>query len=329
MQSADELIKMFDQNFGETLKSLTNEYDRLCNLLTYQEVLLDKKLFLNYEKQKNILEPIVLQHDRLKGTIADLTDLNGILNSVPENEKKPYNLELDLLLENVKTNISTLTKMINQIDAKQETAIIEVIANKDQSTNVLFNDLLTCYQAFCAKNNLEFKLETIKSGAKLNVAGLNALKSFSAEAGIHKLLLKNGQEHTCQVYVYEKYSSQVLFNEADVEFKASRSSGAGGQHVNTTDSSIRATHIPTGISVVCEDERSQLQNKVKALENLKQKVQEVFETNINSKIEKQKKEQIKKMKNNFVVKTYFKDDNKIEALNKTEILYADFLNGTI
>ncbi|MBQ2864448.1 MAG: PCRF domain-containing protein [Clostridia bacterium] len=332
MQSFNKFIEMFSNNYGKTLTNLLEQYNKLCNLLTYEEVLLDKKLFLSYEKEKNKLEPLILEYNNVNAKITEIIELKKLLNEISDEEKEVYVAEINSGFENIKIGVQEVIKQLNLIDAKPENVVVEVFSNSQPTTNVLYNDILKGYELFCAKNNLTFSFKNNDNNSvKISVSGLNAYKLFECEVGVHSAVLKGGQQCSCQVFVYSVLSANqsANFTENDVEFKATRSSSAGGQHVNTTDSSIRATHVPTGISVVCEDERSQFQNKAKALENLKQKVLEFFDNKLKTEIEKQKKEQHKKMKNNFVVKTYFKEDNKIIKLDKSEILYSEFLNGNI
>lgn len=115
--------------------------------------------------------------------------------------------------------------------------------------------------------------------AVLQVSGPNLLAAWQAEAGVHRVQRvppteKNGRRHTSAVTVAVVPAPQEddLFDPKDVRFETMRASGPGGQHVNKTESAVRAIHVPTGITVVCQSERSQKQNKARALAILHHRV---------------------------------------------------------
>ena len=125
----------------------------------------------------------------------------------------------------------------------------------------------------------------IKS-ATIMVEGTNAYGYLKSEAGVHRLVRvspfdASGRRHTsfASVEVMPEFEDdgKIEIRDEDIEITAHRSSGAGGQHINKTDSAIRITHIPTGIVVGCQTERSQLQNKETALKMLKSKLMEIKE----------------------------------------------------
>lgn len=325
-----ELILKFEQ-FNKLYKSkldgLCLEFDRLNELLTYQEVLLDSNLTLSYQKRLAVIEPVVLKYKSVMQDYQGALNFYSLKDEVALSEKEAFFSAINESCIAIINQLNLLSVAVELLEAELENCVVEVVSNKAGVNNVLFSDLITAYKNFCKKHDIDFVEDVEQNNTKLFLSGLNAYNFFKEEIGVH-ILTDNKQEYVCNVFVYKDLETQD-FNEKDVEFKASRSSGAGGQHVNTTDSSIRATHLPTGISVVCEDERSQLQNKVRALENLKEKVYETFKVKLEAEIEKQKKEQLKKIKNNFVVKNYSKLENKIIKSDKIEIAYSEFLNGNI
>ena len=139
------------------------------------------------------------------------------------------------------------------------------------------------------------------------------------EGGVHKVQRvpeteNKGRVHssTCQVIVMpEAKLVNVTINERDLKIDTYRASGAGGQHVNTTDSAVRITHIPTGIVVTNQDEREQHRNKAKALENLKKKIREQEHESFYNSQNANKKKQMGSGNLNEKIRTYNWHDNRI------------------
>ena len=167
-------------------------------------------------------------------------------------------------------------------------------------------ELMQMYQACAAKqkwkvkvlNSTPSKTKGIKT-ATLEVSGEN-VDMLRFEGGVHRVQRvpateAKGRVHTSTATVAvleEKVAAQVKLDMNDVEITTCRSSGAGGQHVNKTESAIRAVHKPTGIVVECQDERSQIQNKARALEIIQQRVQDFYQGKIDSAYAQERRDQV-------------------------------------
>lgn len=308
------------------LKDIESKYNNICNLLTYQEVLMDVNLCLNYQKQKNILEPIVLKYQQFECLKKNIEKLQNTKNSISTKEIDLVDDEIEdikIKLAEIKSNV---IKLLKEFNAQNSSIIVEVLSKQK---NKLFFNLIDGYKNFCKQNSLKCVIQEIKNGISLQVYGLNAKNYFKNEIGIHATFDK---QESCQVFVFDKIE-QDKFDIDDVEFSTMRSSGAGGQHINTTDSAIRATHKKTGLVCVCQNERSQFQNKQKALENLKEKVESFYANQVEKSIKSQKEKQLKGACK-IQTKIYDYANNKIEKfeLNKIEkqktiIKISDFLQG--
>lgn len=309
----------------EKIKKHYAEYNRILDLLTYEEVLLDKKLFLHLEKERNRLESIALAYGEYLKLIQTQCDIKEMLGELSHSDRLDIEKEEKLVATSISEIKEKLVKLNTTLDAQKELITIEISSDKNELSTMLRDDLFMAYTLFVENNNLSIK-STIDKNIMV-IEGLNAIEYFSGERAVH-IATKDKESAVCRVFVYDGVDNDFHFDIDDVEIVATRSSGAGGQHINTTDSAIRATHIPTKISVYAQEERSQLQNKENAIARLKDKVVAHYNNEYKKKCDTLRKEQLKDMKDNDT-KVYDYNERVVTDKFGKKIDLRDFLKGKL
>ncbi|HAJ78120.1 MAG TPA: hypothetical protein DCO89_03540 [Clostridiales bacterium] len=293
----------FDEKLSEKIDKYLARFEEINNLLTLEEVLCDEKMSIRLEKERKLLLPIA----------EKLEEINCLKNEINNKKANSQDLNEDFLFINQKIkNLETdLIEYIANMNSSNQQIIIELNAVKLTSKK-LFNFLFDGYKKFCENNNLSFNiLQNDGAFVKTRVEGQNAYDLFKNENGIHKSL-----NNSVQVVVYNDFEiKKENFGDKDIKIEIFRSNGAGGQNVNKVSTAVRITHLQTGITVSCQDERSQIQNKQRALENLKAKVEKVNAENCQKTLEIERK----KNYNKTIIRNYnFEKDIITDLKTKME-----------
>lgn len=271
----------------ERLKNIKEKYLELERDLSSPEVLNDFQKLKSLSKQKSDLEEIVLKYDEYKKCLSELESLNEIRNdaemaSLVEDELESLNEKKSTLYH----ELEVLLIPKDENDGKNIIMEIRGAAGGDEA-NIFAGDLFRMYSYYAQKQG--WKIEVVHSveGAsggyaqiECMIKGENVYSRLKYESGAHRVQRipsteTQGRVHTSTATVLvmpEVDDIEVEINEADIKMDVYHSSGAGGQSVNTANSAVRLTHIPTGIAVACQTERSQLNNREQALRLLKIKI---------------------------------------------------------
>lgn len=299
------------------------------------------------------------EHSRLSSMVGDIRDYLGLMNRNEEaaallkSETDPELKEMAQeeinatanKLEEGRQYIETLLLPPDPNDGKA--VIFEIRAGTGGDEASLFAaDLYRMYQKYCEKTGLRLELlyiaETELGGFKevtFTVSGKEAWQNLKKEAGTHRVQRipvteSGGRIHTSAVTVSvlpEVEDAEVDVEEKDLRIDVFRASGAGGQHVNKTESAVRITHIPTGMVVSCQDERSQLKNRAKAMKVLKSRLAEKQREERHASEAAAKKEQVKSGDRSERIRTYNFPQGRItdHRIGFTAYNLEQFMQGEI
>lgn len=303
------------------LEKIQKHYDDINQELMTPDLVPDRMVKLS--KELSSLEPIIEAYKDFKSLRDELSGLDEILEdkdadaemkSMAEQEK----IELKEKLETFEHDIKILLLPKDEADAKN--AILEVRAGTGGDEAALFaGNLFEMYQRFAAHQGWKFSVldstPTPIGGfkeARAEIIGQNVFEKLKYESGVHRVQRvpkteTQGRVHTSAATVAvlpEAEEVDVHIEEKDLRIDTFRASGAGGQHVNTTDSAVRMTHIPTGIVVSQQDEKSQHKNRAKALKILRARIYQVQREKIQSEQAASRKSQVGSGDRSERIRTY-------------------------
>ncbi len=269
------------------LDDMETKYNELSDKLTTEEVLNDYNLLKDLSKQRSDLEETVNTYREYKRVVNNIEEAKIMLDD--PDMKEMAEEELTTLEEKKETLYAELEKLLvpkDENDGKNVIMEIRGAAGGDEA-NIFAGDLFRMYSYYAEKNG--WKIEVIHSmegeaggfsQLECMIKGHNVYSKLKYESGSHRVQRvpeteSQGRVHTSTATVVvmpEVEDVNIEINEADLKIDVFHSSGAGGQSVNTSNSAVRVTHVPTGVAVACQTERSQLMNKEKAINLLKIKL---------------------------------------------------------
>lgn len=294
----------------EKLKTIKEKFDKLSEEIADPAIIADTKLWQAKVKEHSSLTPLMDEYNNYLKVAKDYEDATALLSSETEPDMR------EMLKEEIQSNKEKMTASEEQLkilllpkdENDEKNVILEIRGGAGGEESSLFaHSLLRMYKMYC--DNHKFKMEILNieetelGGIKeveAMIKGKNVYAKFKYESGVHRVQRvpeteSQGRVHTSTATVAilpEMEDAEVEINEKDIRIDLFRSSGAGGQHINKTESAIRITHFPTGIVVSCQDERSQTQNKEKAFAMLRAKLYDYYQHEKESEYRQNRKSQI-------------------------------------
>ncbi len=333
----------------EQLEKIEQRYQELEGLLGSPDVLSNKELYNRYVKELSGAKDQVILFREYKRTIAEAKDLETVLQ---EKHDKEF-LELaSKELEELRIKKASLEEQLKRLLAGEDKDIgKDIIVEIRQGTGgdeagLFAADLYRMYNKYAANKGWQVELmsasENESGGFKdvsFSVKGKDAFKRLKFESGVHRVQRVpvtegQGRIHTSTATVavfVEPEEVDLIIDAKDLRIDTYRSSGPGGQHMQKTDSAVRITHIPTGTVVACQDERSQIKNKTKAMRILRARILDVRQQEELKKVSRERKAQIGTGDRSEKIRTYNFPDRRVtdHRINFTSHRLEAILEGQL
>lgn len=332
------------------IKEISDHYDELGQKLADPAVISDQAAYTKLMREHKHLAPIIEKYNEYLDNKSTLDDSEELLNDSETDE------EMRLLAEEegkqAKANIERITEELKVLllprdENDDKNVIIEIRGGAGGEEAALFaGSLYRMYTMYAEAKGFKYEVlnlyDTELGGIKeisFSVSGEGAYSRYKFESGVHRVQRvpeteSGGRIHTSTVTVAvlpEAEEVDFEINPTDLQIDTYRSSGAGGQHVNKTESAIRITHLPTGLVVECQDERSQHKNKDRALKILRSRLVDMEREKQNAQIASERKSQVGTGDRSERIRTYNYPQGRVtdHRIGLTLYKLEQILNGAL
>ena len=310
----------------ERLELIKQRYDEINEELLKPEVLSDFNKQKKLSKEKGSIEEVANKYEIYKALVKEIADLKTLVNDPEMHEIASMELEeKQNEFNNLVKEIELLLLPKDENDSKDIIMEIRGAAGGDEA-NIFAGDLFRMYNKYAEKNNWKIEVTHEVEGEaggfstiEYTIRGNNVYSKLKFESGVHRVQRvpeteTAGRIHTSTATVLvmpEVDDIDIDVKWEDVRVDVYRSSGKGGQGVNTTDSAVRLTHIPTGIVVTCQNERSQIKNKERAMVVLKSRIYDMMKQKQESDVGSARKNMVGTGDRSEKIRTYNYPQNRV------------------
>jgi peptide chain release factor 1 len=331
------------------LELIQEQYHSIANQLADEGIQSDGKKMVELSKEFSRIEPVVVLFEKYQSLEEEKQATEELIKDDDGSMSDLAKEEIDSISEQLIIIEDEITPMLLSSDSRDGSNVfLEIRAGTGGDEAAIFaGDVFRMYARFCEKNSWSLEIlnqnETGQGGFKeiiAKVIGSGVFAKLKFESGTHRVQRipkteSQGRIHTsaCTVAVIAEADemNEVEISNNDVRVDTYRASGAGGQHVNKTDSAVRLTHIPTGIVAECQDNRSQHKNRAKALSLLKAKIYDMEQKKIQDQQAEERKMLVGSGDRSERIRTYNYPQGRItdHRINLTQYNLAEFMEGDL
>ena len=331
------------------LALIQEQYHSIANQLADEGIQSDGKKMVELSKEFSRIEPVVVLFEKYQSLEEEKEAAEELIKDDDGSMSDLAKEEIDSISEQLLKIEDEITPMLLSSDPRDGSNVfLEIRAGTGGDEAAIFaGDVFRMYARFCEKNGWSLEIlnqnETGQGGFKeviAKVEGSGVFSKLKFESGTHRVQRipkteSQGRIHTsaCTVAIIAEADemNEVEISNNDLRVDTFRASGAGGQHVNKTDSAVRLTHIPTGIVAECQDNRSQHKNRAKALSILKAKIYDMEQKKIQDQQAQERKMLVGSGDRSERIRTYNYPQGRItdHRINLTQYNLAEFMEGDL